>query len=177
MRQVIESHETLLTTLTPSLTCQICLELMYIPYIISPCGHLACYTCLKSWFLNAPPLPPLLSDGNEGMRRVEGRKKTCPCCRGVVADRPVLVWGVKDLVAAVRKSGLAGVGSGVSSESVEPEAGDPWERIFYKRGAGPGLELGGGGALGFDMEGPLGMGFLDEEDGGALRCHDYMYEI
>ena len=30
---------------------------------------------------------------------------------------------------------------------------------------------------GFGMEGPLGMGFLDEEDGGALRCHDYMYEI
>ena len=89
----------------------------------------------------------------------------------------MLVWGVKDLVAAVRKSGLAGVGSGTSSGSVEPEAGDPWERIFYKSGAGPGLGLGGGGALGFDMEGPLGMGFLDEEDGGVLRCYDCMHEI
>ena len=106
---------------------------------------------------------------------MEGRKKTCPCCRGVVEGRPVLVWGVKDLVAAVRKSGLAGAGA--ISEPVEPEAGDPWERIFYKKGAGPGLGLGGGGPLGFGMEGPLGMGFLDEEDGGVFRCYDCMHEI
>ena len=29
--------------------------------------------------------------------------------------------------------------------------------------------------LGFGI-GPLGMGFLDEEDGGVLRCYDCMYE-
>ena len=30
--------------------------------------------------------------------------------------------------------------------------------------------------LGSGIEGPLGMGFLDEEDGGVLRCYDCMYE-
>ena len=30
--------------------------------------------------------------------------------------------------------------------------------------------------LGFGIEGPLGMGFLDEEDGAVLRCYDCMYE-
>ena len=30
--------------------------------------------------------------------------------------------------------------------------------------------------LGFGIEGPLGIGFLDEEDGGVLRCYDCMYE-
>ena len=29
--------------------------------------------------------------------------------------------------------------------------------------------------LGFGIEGPLGMGFLDEEDGGVPRCYDCMY--
>lgn len=112
---------------------------------------------------------------------MEGKKRTCPCCRGVVEGRPVLVWGVKDVVAAVGKSGFAGA----TTVPVEPEgaeargeAGDPWERIFYKRGAGPGFGLGGGGGLGFGgMGGGMGMGFLDEEDGGVLRCYDCMQEI
>ena len=74
---------------------------------------------------------------------------------------------MKDLVVVVRTSGLAGVfltcrteGGGISrggyfiKVELEPCWGDP---------------------LGFGI-GPLGMGFLDEEDGGVLRCYDCMYE-
>ena len=76
--------------------------------------------------------------------------------------------GPADLVVVVRTSGLAGafltcrVGGGR----------DSLERIFYKSGAGTVL---GKDPLGFGI-GPLGMGFLDEEDGGVLRCYDCMYE-
>ena len=38
------------------------------------------------------------------------------------------------------------------------------------------LEPRRGDLLGFGVEGPLRMGFLDEEDGGVLRCYDCMYE-
>ena len=102
-------------------------------YTVSSCGHLACYTCL----LNAPPLPSLLSGDNEDVRKVEGRKKPCPCCRGIVEGRPILV---KDLVVVVRTSGLAGVfltcrteGGGISRGGyfIKVELEPCWGKILW----------------------------------------------
>ena len=117
-------------------------------YTVSSCGHLACYTCLKSWFLNAPPL---LSGDNEDVRKVEGRKKPCPCCRGIVEGQPILV---KDFVVVVRTSGLAGA----FLTCITIGGGFPRGGYFIKVG----LESCWGDLLGFGMEGPLAMGFLDE---------------
>ena len=59
---------------------------MYVLYTVSSCGHLACYTCLKSWFLNAPPLPPLLSGDNEDVRKVEGEEETVSLLQGCCGE-------------------------------------------------------------------------------------------
>ncbi|KAI0795513.1 hypothetical protein C8Q75DRAFT_454629 [Abortiporus biennis] len=62
------SHKNLLSSMLPSLTCQICLYLLHRPFTLAPCGHVACYSCLVSWFKSngrveaqeagPPPQPP-----------------------------------------------------------------------------------------------------------------------
>ena len=155
---------------------------MYKPYALAPCGHLACHSCLVSWF-TAPPTdnrlaPPAIM-----------RRKTCPHCRAVVRERPVEVWGVKGIAQAAGKSGLLPNQLPVpveAPESLDANA-DPWKDIFPKPGAA--------GHRGFpwffpdadidDDDGhipdiaPRGedVGMLDMEDGGIYRCLDCMHEI
>lgn len=137
---------------------------MYKPYALAPCGHLACYDCLVNWFKAPPPddrpeLPVLL------------RKKTCPHCRGVVKDRPIQVWGMKDIVDSFVKSGLL-IGNFLPPAEVTSNANensDPWDGIFRKP-VEHGLERYLGGAIG-------GAGILDDEDGGVYRCYDCLHEI
>ncbi|KAH9077964.1 hypothetical protein EDB83DRAFT_2347336 [Lactarius deliciosus] len=93
-------HEALFTSLLTSLVCQICLDLLHKPFALTPCGHVSCYSCLINWF-NADRQPDELEGDNVF------RKKTCPQCRAVVRGRPIEAWNVKDMVAAVVKSGLA----------------------------------------------------------------------
>ncbi|KAH9942040.1 hypothetical protein B0H21DRAFT_751345 [Amylocystis lapponica] len=163
--KLIADHATLVSTLQNSLTCQICLDLMHKPYALAPCGHSACYDCLVAWFRSPPangdqanPLPATL------------RKKTCPHCRAIVIERPTEVWAVKDMVAALVKSGLANLPVPAADAPV-PAPADPWQNIFPPpRRAGPGhapaladvLEL---------------IGMHDPEDGGIYRCVECNHEI
>ena len=177
--QLIASHQALLHQVQQAITCQVCLDLMYKPYALAPCGHLACHSCLVNWF-TAPspdnrPMPPAIM-----------HKKTCPHCRAVVRERPVEVWGVKGIAQATSKSGLLPNQLPVpveASESLNANS-DPWKDIFPKPGTA--------GRRGFpwffpdDDDGvhiadiaPRGedVGMLDMEDGGIYRCLDCMHEI
>ncbi|KIM92263.1 hypothetical protein PILCRDRAFT_117286 [Piloderma croceum F 1598] len=183
--ELIEKHQTTLTQTQQSITCQVCLELMYNPYALSPCGHLACYDCLLGWFKatpeDQPDPPPVLV-----------RKKTCPHCRAAITDRPVQVWGVKSIVSCFAKSGLL-QGSFLSADEAAEASGngavvgegkDPWDGIFRRK------QRGGRGATrerlnDFDLQRDIfdgsederGAGILDDEDGGVYRCYDCLHEI
>lgn len=82
---------------------------------------------------------------NEEPLPLIARRKTCPCCRTTVRDRPVRSFVVRGLVEVVKKAkavkqqqqqqgaaGLSvpGVGRGASSPPPELEGEDPWEGIF-----------------------------------------------
>ncbi|THH20450.1 hypothetical protein EW146_g909 [Bondarzewia mesenterica] len=172
LMQAIRAHEALLSTLIPSLTCQICVGLLHKPFALSPCGHVACYDCLRTWFTTPP------ADAPQPPPSPLWQKKTCPHCRAQVFERPAEVWSIKDMVSAVAKSGLAvGCAAAPPENSLPPEAvHDPWHNIFRKpRPAGaegvhlPHLQdMIGGGA------GDVGM--YDHEDG-VYRCIDCMHEI
>lgn len=145
-----------------SLTCQVCLELMHKPYALAPCGHTACHGCLLNWF-NAPPADV---PANEWARQAWLRKKTCPHCRAVVRERPVEVWVIKDMVAALVKSGLAPAPLYPplpAPAELAPDA-DPWAGVFRPKAGAPEND-------------PELMGAYDDEDGGVFRCLDCHHEI
>lgn len=135
---------------------------MYKPYALSPCGHLACYNCIVSWFKAPPP------EDRPALPPITFRKKTCPHCRAVVKDRPVQVWGVKSIVSNFAKSGLL-QGSFLTPDESNQDAGtaDPWDGIFH--------EISHSGHDNFGLG--RGLGLLDEEDGGVFRCYDCLHEI
>ncbi|KDQ50967.1 hypothetical protein JAAARDRAFT_81664 [Jaapia argillacea MUCL 33604] len=200
--ELISKHETVFSQFQQSLTCQICLDLLHKPYALAPCGHIACYDCLVSWFTTAP------LDGNLNPPPVPRRSKKCPHCRAIVRERPAFVWSVKELVSTLVKSGLA-KGLPVSSEEATDATGiplpntnpvaanadgvpaargrDPWENIFKKPSAHAHLHLPHFpdllNAVGANQLPPMGvqhpeaMGMLDAEDGGIWRCFDCMHEI
>lgn len=180
--QLITSHQALLNQVQQAVTCQVCLDLMYKPYALAPCGHLACHDCLVNWFTAPPsdnrPAPPAIM-----------RRKTCPHCRAVVHNRPVEVWGVKGIAQAMGKSGLLPNQLPVpvsAPESLDANA-DPWNDIFPKPGTGshrgfpwflPGADIDDDDLHIADIA-PRGddVGMLDMEDGGIYRCLDCMHEI
>ncbi|KAJ7792668.1 hypothetical protein B0H14DRAFT_2930121 [Mycena olivaceomarginata] len=125
---LLKKHETTLTQFNQSLTCQVCLDLLHKPYALAPCGHIACYNCLVAWFTAVPDEP----------HHYAPRRKTCPNCRATIRERPVEVWNIKDLVAALLKSGLL---PGLFPAPPAPPAlpgppqpagaqPDPWHNIF-----------------------------------------------
>ncbi|KAG2366363.1 hypothetical protein BDR07DRAFT_1396283 [Suillus spraguei] len=160
-----------LNNICQGLTCQICLDVMYKPYALAPCGHVACYDCLVQWF-NAPP-----ADNRPAIPTIV-RKKTCPHCRAVVRDRPAEIWTIKNLAHLVGKSGLTNVPPhlDVQANVDRPADVDPWNGIFRKSAHGflPWLL-----ADEADTEPRRGedVGMLDTEDGGIYRCLDCMHEI
>ncbi|KAJ7764546.1 hypothetical protein DFH07DRAFT_811611 [Mycena maculata] len=171
---LVKKHETTLTQLNQSLTCQVCLDLLHKPYALAPCGHVACYSCLVAWFTSEP-------EENFGLPR----KKTCPHCRATIKERPVEVWSIKDMVAALVKSGLVnGLSAGPAPPPVLPgppqPAGaatppDPWHNIFRYPHRHPRIHpppVNGG-----EPPSVEDMGMLDMEDGGVYRCLDCMHEI
>ncbi|TFY66815.1 hypothetical protein EVG20_g4271 [Dentipellis fragilis] len=164
-----KAHETLFASLLPSLTCQICLDLLYKPFALAPCGHTACYDCLVRWF-TGPPAP-----GQAAGVPSPHRRKTCPHCRTPIYERPVEVWNIKDLVSAVTKSGLAT--SFPPPPAAEPAANDqdPWDNIFPKPFP-EALRRMFGGPPADDDEGGEDMGMYDPADG-VFRCTVCMHEI
>lgn len=119
------------------------------------------------------------------------RRKTCPVCRGVVPDKPVEMWDIKQMVAALVKSHLVdlpvpprgeeGEGSNTTRERRENNTpNDPWRNIFRPSGSGRGHHRHGGPP-------PRGhednedereqFGWYDHEDGGVYRCVDCLHEL
>ncbi|KAH8097113.1 hypothetical protein BXZ70DRAFT_312370 [Cristinia sonorae] len=191
----LTAHQNALSTLLPSLTCRICLYLMNRPFALAPCGHVVCHSCLVSWF-SAPPqneiggadpqpaLPPAgQNEDDAGIlplphflrpQTLIYRKKTCPHCRAVVRERPVEVWGMKEMVASLTASGLVQDSDVIGPAAPDPPASeDPWKDIFPKIGRFSAVM----GAPAIPPPPQEEMGFLDAEDGGVYRCLDCMHEI
>ncbi|KAI0342438.1 hypothetical protein BDW22DRAFT_199394 [Trametopsis cervina] len=192
-------HSSLLQSLLPSLTCQICLSLMHRPFALAPCGHVSCYSCLVTWFTEKPPdalqtalealangsVPPLplleAAPPPPAPARptipIPRRKKTCPQCRARVFQKPVEVWLIKDMVKQVVRSGLA------DPEAVPPELRDgtpapdgtqnAWAHIFPDGAAEDEARRNVFRAMILREN----MGIRDEEDGGIFRCVDCAHEL
>ncbi|PPQ69077.1 hypothetical protein CVT26_003552 [Gymnopilus dilepis] len=198
-KKLLERHQTHFTNHQQTLTCQICLDLMHRPYALAPCGHTTCYPCLVRWFTapqnpemggNAAPddtqsIDALLNSAQARNGTFMRRRKKCPVCRAVVIDRPVEMWAIKSMVAALVRSGLGDLP--VPVEAPAPEEGantDPWRNVFRKSGAGH--RFGGvfEALFGQPAEPPQQaegdreqMGWYDAEDGGIYRCITCYHEI
>ena len=106
---------------------------------LAPCRHILCLTCLQQWFRKAPPstddLDEMDIDSETDPEYTLNRPKSCPCCRAVVIRRPVPVFVVKAVAAALRKAkgvGETGGGSPVSTGSSSEQ--DPWKGLFPSAG-------------------------------------------
>ncbi|KAH0605045.1 uncharacterized protein H6S33_005027 [Morchella sextelata] len=75
---VIEDLNCDLKKLQKSLTCVICLEMLFEPYTLQ-CGHVFCYTCMLDWLDQA-------------------HKMTCPECRSIVKVQPAPAYLIKDMI-------------------------------------------------------------------------------
>ncbi|KAF8159823.1 hypothetical protein B0H34DRAFT_704933 [Crassisporium funariophilum] len=130
-------NEELISTVEASVQCQICMDLPDKPFALAPCGHVLCLSCLQEWFRKAPPsLDDMDVDPEEltDPHYVLMRSKTCPSCRANIKHRPVPVFMVKAVAAALKKvkhSTLRGVGqnSRTFSSSLQSEE-EPWKGIF-----------------------------------------------
>ncbi|KDQ63340.1 hypothetical protein JAAARDRAFT_375060 [Jaapia argillacea MUCL 33604] len=118
-----------ISQLQESLTCTLCSELYTRPCFLSPCGHVACQNCLLKWFTASASAPV----GQRPRRSEQVVNKTCPFCRVTVKDKPVEAWGMKDMVACLVRSGLAGSadrGDAGGRGQLDLLSGDPWNGIF-----------------------------------------------
>lgn len=116
----------LITSFKDSLTCQICVDLMYKPFTLAPCGHIACYSCLVGWFKSNVA-------EDEGDPQSVHRKKTCPHCRSVVRDHPIENFTIKEMVTSLVNSGVLEDVQGSAAVGAAPTTtADPWAGIFPK---------------------------------------------
>ena len=200
-------HRSLLTSMLPSLTCQICLLLMSRPFALAPCGHVSCHACLVSWFSNEPgtlgqAAPPAADAPNANgpatnaadnaapaaaapaapavppfVEPIVRKKKTCPQCRAVVRERPVEVWSIKDMVGAVVRSGLADPESVPIDLREDAASGGANDASA----ADPWNDIFPNRDAAMAPFAPFmareNVGILDEEDGGVYRCIDCTHEI
>jgi Zinc finger, C3HC4 type (RING finger) len=191
-KKQLDKQSSLASHFQSSLTCQICIDLMYKPYALSPCGHLACYDCLVRWFKTPASGSSHPEDENENVHK----RKTCPHCRAVLRERPIEIYSIKDMVHALDKSGLTtGLPSHEDSPPTAGDVADPWKGIFPKqsihrrrdRFLPPFIheELADMGVWhradldsDDDHEGVVDefMGIYDEEDE-IYRCNDCLHEI
>lgn len=169
-------HSALISSFRDSLTCQICVDLMYKPFTLAPCGHIACYSCLVGWFKSN------VGEEELGPQSVH-RKKTCPHCRSAVHDRPIENFTIKEMVNSLVNSGvLEDVSRDATTASAGPAtSADPWVGIFPKpvsENNYTGLPFplwDEGEGEGEDYE-EGDMGVFDEEDD-VYRCRGCMNEV
>ncbi|TFK52044.1 hypothetical protein OE88DRAFT_1658812 [Heliocybe sulcata] len=118
--------EELLSSIEANVQCQICLEYLLKPFVLSPCGHVYCQGCLQNWFKSAPPSEDDMYD-DDYPDYLLYRSKSCPSCRTSVRARPIPLFVVKAISSAVAKSKLPP--SQANRASPPPDA-DPWAGIF-----------------------------------------------
>lgn len=167
-QQLLDRQTTTIQSVTSSMTCQVCLDYLQKPFALAPCGHIACYSCLKSWFTaGAGPGPDHIH-----------KRKTCPHCRAVIRERPVEVWVVKDAAAILMKADraaqpqLAIVAADDAPPATVPDDADPWQHIFRPvwRPRDPVDHH-----VADDVD-EQNLGMFDAEDS-VYRCFDCMHEI
>lgn len=125
----VKKSEDAISNVETSVQCQICMELLLKPYALSPCGHVLCVSCLQEWFKKAPPNDDEMYDDDDPDYLLF-RKKTCPCCRGNIRNRPIPVFIVKSIASALLK--VRGSSPNTSSPTAGSSAADadPWEGLF-----------------------------------------------
>jgi hypothetical protein len=102
-------------------------------YSLNPCGHVLCLSCLQEWFRKAPPaLDDMDTDPDEWTdpQYVLKRSKTCPSCRAVVKHRPVPIFMIKSVVAALKKTKPPRTCSPGSWRNNDYLYDNPWKGIF-----------------------------------------------
>ncbi|KAG7444456.1 uncharacterized protein BT62DRAFT_244773 [Guyanagaster necrorhizus] len=101
-----QQKDEILNAIETSLQCQICMELLFKPYALSPCGHILCLSCLQEWFRKAPPSAEdmEIDEDINDPEFIIHRQKSCPCCRAVIFDRPVPVFLVKSVTSMLIKA-------------------------------------------------------------------------
>ncbi|KAJ1301056.1 hypothetical protein OPQ81_003474 [Rhizoctonia solani] len=147
--QVISRHESTIETIQNSVHCPICLDPLWKPFVVVPCGHMACQGCLLSWFTSPPP-----GQADHPDERPKQKRKTCPHCRGTVRSRPIEVYGLGGVVATLHPHPHPP--QSTFNPDTSTASGDPWAEIFPLLPARPAR---------------------DEEDGGIRRCPACFYEI
>ncbi|KAI0083924.1 hypothetical protein BDY19DRAFT_974785 [Irpex rosettiformis] len=115
----------MVTTVEANLACQICMDMLFKPYGLSPCGHVLCLNCLQEWFRRTPPGDEDMDDEDEDPEVVLYRKKSCPVCRTDVFHRPIPVFVIKSIASAFDR-----VKPGSSRQPSPAHEGDPWSGIF-----------------------------------------------
>ena len=134
---------------------------------LTPCGHVACESCLVMWFsqpveggqdLEMPLLAPAM------------KKKTCPTCRAEVRSRPLVAYLIKSALHTV----LPCLDPSTYDKMAPPSSHrpeDPWKGIFPD-------ELGSNAARHRDnIHQAYPEVIIDEEDGGVPRCPVCLHEI
>ncbi|KAJ7647575.1 hypothetical protein FB45DRAFT_1052034 [Roridomyces roridus] len=121
------SGKAVLDNYDDSISCEICTQIMWMPYILSGCGHAFCQKDLIEWFntclakhmaahpawqrTNQPPFhlanarlraDPLIA--HMIMQQGPQPEFTCPTCRGPVRNKPVEDFSLKGLIHAVATS-------------------------------------------------------------------------
>ncbi|KAF5352047.1 hypothetical protein D9758_009409 [Tetrapyrgos nigripes] len=173
----LRKHERAMATVQQSLMCQICLDLLYKPYALAPCGHITCHSCLVAWFTSTEQQEGAAAQPSRPNRTFYTRKKTCPHCRAIVRERPVEVWAIKSMVSSLSTSDVfVDIPGAPPVEQNNSNDNDPWKGIFRPEphhhwpadpwDADPRRDLP-----------PEDVGMLDTEDGGIYRCLDCMHEI
>lgn len=125
----VKKSEDAINNVEASVQCQICMELLLKPYALSPCGHVLCVSCLQEWFKKAPPGDDEMYDDDDPDYLLL-RKKTCPCCRGNIRNRPIPVFIVKSIASTLLKVRGTSPNTSLSTTGSPAADTDPWEGLF-----------------------------------------------
>ncbi|VDC03359.1 unnamed protein product [Peniophora sp. CBMAI 1063] len=124
LRDQHQRNSQIVSDVEQSLQCQICIDTLSRPYALSPCGHVLCLACLQDWFRHAPLSAADMDTSDDEMPSLVHRTKSCPVCRAKVKERPLQLYMLKAVIAAVD-------GAREKRESPPLDLGDdPWEGIF-----------------------------------------------
>ncbi|EGN95091.1 hypothetical protein SERLA73DRAFT_77101 [Serpula lacrymans var. lacrymans S7.3] len=124
-----KKSEEIINNVESNAQCQICMELLCKPFVLSPCGHIFCLECLQEWFRKAPPDDNDMYDDDDDDYHLY-RRKTCPCCRKAVRHRPIPVFVIKSIISALSKTKASSPSAESPNRASPIIEGDPWDGLF-----------------------------------------------